>query len=193
MATRVSAVPSPPGAPSPASRIISPWPVLTTKQHLTIVKWAPDGSEVTRYPGRVAAERVPPGWLAIEARWVNRAVHLDGLDFLPGDTMIEYFSPVARYNAFAVHAPDGTHRGWYANVTHPATLDLTTDPPTLVWHDLYLDLVVLPDRTIVVRDHDELAESGLERSDPDTHARILAAEADLLRLARAGEFPFWRG
>ncbi len=189
----MSPVPSSPTAASPFGGAVSPWPDLPPGQPLTVVKWAPDGAEVTRYPGLVVADVTPPGWLAVEARWVNRAVHLDGLDFLPGDTMIEYFSPVARYNAFAVHAPDGTLRGWYANVAHPATLDPATDPPTLVWHDLYLDLVVLPDRTIVVRDHDELAESGLERSDPGTHAHILAAEADLLRLARAGEFPFRRG
>ncbi len=172
--------------------LVGAWASLAPGQSLTVVKWAPDGSEVTRYPGRVMTERVPPGWVAVEARWVNRPVHLDGLDFLPGDTMIEYFSPVARYNAFAVHAPDGTLRGWYANVTHPATLDLATDPPTLVWHDLYLDIIVLPNGMITVRDHDELAESGLETSAPATHARILTVEADLLRLARAGEFPFQR-
>ena len=186
-------VSSPPAATSDAGDTVAAWPALPPGQPLTVVKWAPDGSEVTRYPGHVVAERVPAGWLAVEARWVNRPVHLDGLDFLPGDTMIEYFSPLARYNAFAVHAPDGTLRGWYANVTHQATLDPATDPPTLVWHDLYLDVIVLPDDTIVVRDHDELAESGLATSHPDTHAQILAAETDLLRLARAGEFPFRRG
>src|SRR3712207_7619829 len=51
------------------------------------VKLAPDGAEVTRYPGTVAAVDAPAPWLAVLARWVNRRVDLDGLSFVPGDTL----------------------------------------------------------------------------------------------------------
>ena len=165
------------------------WPSLVPGTLLTIVKLAPDGAEVTRYPGRALAA-VPAPWLAVEARWVNRRVDLDGLSFVPGDTLWEYFSPAHPFNVFAVHAPGGALRGWYANVTHPAALDPAAAPPTLIWHDLYLDLVAFPDGRAVVRDEDELAESGLAAADPALHAAILAARDELLALFAARAFPF---
>ncbi len=155
-----------------------------------MVKRAPDGSEVTRYPG-IAHERGDIGpWVVVEARWTNRRVDLDGLSFVPGDVLREWFSPIHPFNAFAVYAPDGTLRGWYANVTYPTTLDLTTTPATLTWHDLYLDVIVLPDGTTVVRDEDELDEAGLAASEPELHQAILAAKDEILRLVAAGERPF---
>jgi predicted RNA-binding protein associated with RNAse of E/G family len=81
-------------------------------------------------------------------------------------------------------------RGWYANVTYPALLDPTTDPPTLTWHDLYLDVVALPDGTTVVRDEDELADSGVATTAPDLHALILAARDELLARRHDHTFPF---
>lgn len=193
--SRVGAVREPPSVrepPLPAYRSENApvWPALQPGSALTVVKLAPDGSEVTRYPGRVIDSGAPPPWLAVEARWVNRRVDLDGLSFVPGDTLHEFFSPVDRFNVFAVFSPAGELRGWYANVTHPSTLDPTTDPPTLVWHDLFLDVVALPNGPVTIRDEDELAEANLAARDPALYATILRARDDVLRRLRSHMFPF---
>ncbi len=176
--------------PWPAPSEDELWPPLPLGAPLEIVKIAPDGAVAARYPGTVMAADAPPPWLAVRATWVSRIVELDGLRFVPGDTLHEYFSPRHPFNAFAVFAPDGRLRGWYANVTHPAALDARTDPPRLVWHDLYLDVVGLPDGTEVVRDEDELVASSLMERDPPLAAAILAARDELLRRFARRTVPF---
>jgi predicted RNA-binding protein associated with RNAse of E/G family len=156
---------------------------------LTIVKLDPGGVEVARYDGTVVAAGVPP-WIAVRAVWAHRLVELDGLRFVPGDTLIEYFSPVDPFNGFAVYAPDGALRGWYANVTFPTHLDPATDPPTLTWHDLFLDVVALPDGAIALRDDDELAAADVAARDPSLHRMILAAREEIVARLRRGEVPF---
>jgi len=157
---------------------------------LTVVKLAPDGSEVTRYPGIVTEAGAVAPWVAVAATWVSRVVDLDGLVFVPRDTLHEFFSPVDQFNVFAVFSPEGHLRGWYANVTHPASLDTATDPPTLLWHDLYVDVVALPDGRVTVRDEDELAESGLATANAPLHAHIVASRDELLRRVALRAFPF---
>lgn len=166
------------------------WPSLPAGTALNVVKLAPDGSEVTRYPGVVRSTTADAAWVVVEARWTNRRVDLDGLSFVPGDLLIEFFSPVHPFNVFAVHAPDGPLRGWYANVTYPSTLGTATSPVTLYWHDLFLDVIGLPNGTIHVRDEDELEEAGLAQSHPGLHQAIVAAKDEIVRRIGAREFPF---
>jgi protein associated with RNAse G/E len=166
------------------------WPPLPTGTALTVVKQSPDGSEATRYAAAVIDAAASAPWIAIEAIWNHRAYDLDGLLFLPGDTLHEFFSPAHWFNVFAVFAPDGTLRGWYANVTYPARLDHSASPPVLTWHDLYLDVVLLPAGDLVVRDEDELAEANVEATAPELHERIVIAREELLRRARQFIFPF---
>jgi predicted RNA-binding protein associated with RNAse of E/G family len=174
---------------APADRAAA-WLELPLGTLLQIVKLAPDGTEAARYPGEVIEAGAPPPWVAVRATWVSREHNLDGLRFVAGDRLHEFFSPAHPFNVFSVFAPDGTLRGWYANVTYPARLDPTTEPFTLTWHDLYLDVVALPDGTTVVRDEEELAEAGLATTDPDLHALILAARDELLARRRDRAFPF---
>ena len=147
---------------------------------LTIVKLAPDGSEAARYRGEVAGHH-DDSWTLVQATWTNRTVELGGLSFCPGDDLLEWFSPLHPFNAFAVFSPGDRLKGWYANVTHPARLDLATDPPVLIWHDLFLDLVGLPDGSFTLRDEDELLASGLAIADPGLHVRINEARSELIR------------
>lgn len=165
------------------------WSLLRPGTMVTVVKIAPEGHEVTRYPGLVVARR-DDGWVVVQATWTHRLVVLDGLHFCPGDLLLEWFSPVAPFNAFAVHAPDGELRGWYANVTYPTRFDPGAHPPLLAWHDLYIDLVGLPGGASTIRDEDELRESGLETSDPALHAEIIAARDALVRRFAARLAPF---
>jgi predicted RNA-binding protein associated with RNAse of E/G family len=107
-----------------------------------------------------------------------------------GDELLEYFSPTEWFNAFAVYAPDGELRGWYANVTYPTTIDAATEPPTLGWRDLYLDVVVRQDGTHTLRDEDELEEAALDERDPALLAAILRGRDAILGRLERGQFPF---
>ena len=148
---------------------------------LSVVKLAPDGNEAAHYPGTVVARPDAGGWVEVEAVWTYGRIDVDGLIFEPGDVLHEWFSPSDDFNAFALHAPNGAFKGWYANVTHPARLHVETVPPTLAWHDLYVDVIVLPNGTITVCDEDELAASGIASRDPRLYQRILRARDEILR------------
>ena len=166
------------------------WPELPPGTALTVVKLDPDGQEVTRYPGVVIDAGAPDPWVAVQAKWVSREYDLDGLLFIAGDVLHEFFSPKHRFNVFAVFAPDGELRGWYANVTQPTMLDATTDPKTLIWPDLFIDVVALPDGRVVVRDEDELEESGLRETDRELYDAIRSTHDEILDLVRRRDFPF---
>ncbi|HEU0113706.1 MAG TPA: DUF402 domain-containing protein [Thermomicrobiales bacterium] len=179
------AMPRSPVAPGPPA-----WPALPPSTPIEVVKRAPLGDVVATYPATAIAAGAPPPWLALAATWTHGLVDLDGLRFAPGDRLIEYFSPRDPYNAFVVFAPDGALRGWYANVTYPAALERRDGQLTLTWHDLYVDLVLLPDGQTTIRDEDELADSHLAGRDPALYRAILAARDRLLALARRRAFPF---
>jgi hypothetical protein len=175
----------------PTSESTTPaWPELPVGTELRIVKLSPKGDEVTHYPGWVVDAGAPAPWIAARADWVRRVVEMDGLRFVPGDRLHEFFSPAHPYNLFSVWSPAGELRGWYANVTHPSRIDVGTAPPTLYWHDLYVDLIGLPDGSFAVRDEDELAESGLAEADPPLYRLIIDTRDELVRLYRDRAFPF---
>lgn len=174
-------------------RRLDSWSRLPSGAALTLVKVAPDGSEAARYDGTVVALLEPEMWMVIRAVWTYQKVNLNGLPFCPGDVLLEWFSPIQPFNAFAVYSPEGQFRGWYANVSLPAYLQSpgkVGEPPLLIWHDLYLDLVGLPNGEFTIRDEDELFDSRLEEHDPALHGRILVAAMELERRFRGGHFPF---
>jgi len=156
---------------------------------LTVVKRAPDGSEAARYKGRVVGHR-QDSWFLVQATWTDRKIEVGWLSFCPGDELLEWFSPRHPFNAFALFSPQDRFKGWYANVAYPAQLDTTTDPPVLFWHDLYLDLVGLPDGSFTIRDEDELLASGLADANPELHVRILEARSELIRRFQGQLAPF---
>ena len=168
------------------------WRGLGLGQPVVVVKLDPQGVEAARYSADVV-DRAADDWLALRAIWTHQLIEMDGLRFAPGDVLIEWFSPHLPFNAFGVLDPAGALRGWYANVTRPA--HLAADPENtgttiLVWHDLYLDVVGLPDGSSVVRDENELAASGLESRDPELHAEIVEAARELTRRFAKSVIPF---
>ena len=181
-----------PALPLPEESIDA-WSTLRPGTMLSVVKLAPDGSEAARYPGEVTAGIDDDGWVMVRARWTYGTLELDGLEFRTGDLLLEWFSPRHPVNAFAVLSAEGKFKGWYANVARPARLDLATDPPTLIWHDLFVDLVGLPDKTFTIRDDDELHASGLLHLDPELHQSILSARAELVRRFERELPPFAAG
>ncbi|MCC6705392.1 MAG: DUF402 domain-containing protein [Thermomicrobiales bacterium] len=162
------------------------WPDLPIGTTLDVIKVGFDGSIKARYPGTLVDAGAPAPWVAVECHWTLPSGESGGLHLVTGDTLIEFYSPEHPYNAFRIHAPDGTLRGWYANVTYPTVVEGTT----LAWHDLWLDLIVLADGSFTVEDHDELEEAGIAESDPALHAAIVSACDELVRLATDRAFPF---
>lgn len=182
------------GIVRPIRRSSAPaWSELRPGKHVSIAKLAPDGSEAARYEGEVISMVDPESWCVARAIWNRGDMTVDGLGFHPGDHLLEWFSPVCWFNAFAVFAPDGGARGWYANVTYPAHLIGTEREPTLVWHDLYLDLVCRADGSHVTRDRDELDASGISESDPQLYRAILKAMNELVARYEQRQIPFRTG
>jgi predicted RNA-binding protein associated with RNAse of E/G family len=177
-------------SPDHQAGMLPPWPEVRDGDAFHIVKVAPEGHAVTEYPATVVLAHCHGPWVCVEATWTFRSLNIDGLIFEPGDRLLEWFSRDHWYNVFAVYSPDGEYRGSYANVTYPTRFDPDTAPPTLAWHDLYLDLIVLPNGEQLVRDEDELEESGLATSDPGLHERIVTACAEVKAHLRAADAPF---
>jgi hypothetical protein len=155
---------------------------LVAGQTITVAKWNPEGADVARYEAQVVTSAAPGPWLEVLATWTMPAVNVAGLRFEPGDAIREFFSPLHPFNAFAVLTPGGDLRGIYGNVTFPAFLMGEDAGDVLVWHDLYLDAVVLPDETVRLLDDDELAASGLPESRPLFAAAIVRAREEMLAM-----------
>ncbi|MGH4030837.1 DUF402 domain-containing protein [Actinomycetota bacterium Odt1-20B] len=106
--------------------------------------------------------------------------------FEPGDVFTEHYWRDRWYSVKEVHAADGTLKGWYCDITRPATLHGTH----LSVEDLDLDLWCSADRTEVIRlDEDEFEESALRTTDPAAATAALQALDTLEHLARTTGLP----
>jgi phosphinothricin acetyltransferase len=160
---------------------------LRSGQEVIVVKthWNDSGSS-WKYPARVIlCDR--EGWTAVEANWSRPNADVEGVRFVNGGRIVEYFSTSHRFNVFQVFGPSGEFTGIYANVTAP--LELSVDEggqPVLIWEDHWIDVIRLPDGTVKVLDEDEFAASGIQQSNPVLAAKILAAKDELLAQIEAG-------
>ncbi|MGF0172654.1 DUF402 domain-containing protein [Streptomyces sp. Marseille-Q5077] len=128
---------------------------------------------------RYAAELVTDDGtrIAVRAPWSGAGVRDFGfVRFEPGDVFTEYYWRDRWFAVKEVRDASGALKGWYCDVTRPATLSGTE----LVVEDLDLDLWRSADGTDVRRlDEDEFAESGLAETDPEAAAAAVAALDEL--------------
>jgi hypothetical protein len=124
--------------------------------------------------------------LAVRAPWAGDGVRDFGfVRFERGDIFTEYYWRDRWYSVKEVRDATGALKGWYCDITRPATLA----GAELVVEDLDLDLWRSADGTDVRRlDEDEFEESGLAESDPEAAAAAVAALDELETLAREGGF-----
>ncbi|MFJ9630271.1 DUF402 domain-containing protein [Streptomyces sp. NPDC091280] len=122
--------------------------------------------------------------LAVRAPWAGDGVRDFGfVRFERGDVFTEYYWRDRWYAVKEVRDGGGRLKGWYCDITRPAT----RSGAELVVTDLDLDLWVSADGTDVRRlDEDEFEASGLAGSDPVAAAAAVAALDELEGLARAG-------
>jgi predicted RNA-binding protein associated with RNAse of E/G family len=140
------------------------------------------GRLVTSYEATVT-ERFANGVL-LDARWEHPRLALGYTTFETGDRFREWFYSDRWYNIFEIAESGGALKGWYCNITEPATITETE----IRCRDLLLDLWVAPDGETLVLDEDEFAAD--DAIDSSTRTQALAALAELEQMVAAREAPF---
>ncbi|MFF9409355.1 DUF402 domain-containing protein [Streptomyces anandii] len=138
------------------------------------------GRTKIRYPAELLADDGTR--IAVRASWAGGGVRDFGfVRFEPGDVFTEYYWRDRWYSVKEVRDGRGALKGWYCDVTRPAT----RAGARLVVEDLDLDLWRSADGRDVRRlDEDEFADSGLSHTDPPAAAAALSALDELETLAR---------
>ncbi|MEE1669554.1 DUF402 domain-containing protein [Streptomyces sp. WAC07094] len=124
--------------------------------------------------------------IAVRAPWAAAVVRDFGFVRLePGDVLTEYYWRDRWYAVKEVRDGQGMLKGWYCDITRPATVSAGE----VTVEDLDLDLWRSADgRTVVRLDEDEFAASGLAVTDPQAAAAAVRALDELELLARGGGF-----
>ncbi len=123
--------------------------------------------------------------VTVRAPWAGEGVRDFGfVRFEPGDASHQ-MTAGPPYVVKEVRDAEGVRKGWYCDITRPATLS----GGELVVEDLDLDLWRSADGTDVLRlDEDEFAASGLATTDPRAATAAQNALDTLELLAREGDF-----
>ncbi|MER5340344.1 DUF402 domain-containing protein [Streptomyces mirabilis] len=142
------------------------------------------GRTKIRYPAELLADDGTR--VTVRAPWAGEGVRDFGfVRFEPGDVFTEHYWRDRWYAVKEVRDAEGVRKGWYCDITRPATLS----GGELVVEDLDLDLWRSADGTDVLRlDEDEFAASGLATTDPRAASAAQNALDTLELLAREGDF-----
>lgn len=142
--------------------------------NLIVIKENIQRQETWRYPATVL--EFIPGGVLLEAFFNRDDTDVHGLVMARGDRFVEAYYSDRWYNIYEVYRRDGgLLKGWYCNVSLPATIT----PSQIEYVDLALDLLVFPDGRQQVLDEDEFAALPLDQA---TRAQARAALAELQRL-----------
>ena len=159
--------------------------MLTEGSPVHVRKLRPDGSQAFAWNGVVL--RCDSAGIVLRAHFNVDLVDLGFTTFRRGDEFVEFYYWDRWYNVFQVSAPDGTLKGWYANVGLPA--ELRGESGELVYVDLALDVWAQPNGEFVVLDQDEFDVLLTE------HVELVEAaergREPLLALAEARRLPRW--
>jgi len=128
----------------------------------------------------------------VKVTLARRATHdppmrIDGQIVLERDSDVVWFTfPGQWHDVGRFHRADGTFTGMYANILTPPVLDGTEWQTT----DLFLDVWIHPDGTVLLLDEDELDQAlGREWVNDDTASRARAEASRLMDAAREGSWP----
>lgn len=124
--------------------------------------------------------------ITVRAPWAGAGVRDFGfVRFEPGDVFTEHYWRDRWYAVKEVRDARGVRKGWYCDITRPATVS----GGELVVEDLDLDLWRSAHGEDVRRlDEDEFAASGLATTDPAAATAALDALDTLELLARRDDF-----
>ena len=148
---------------------------------ITVYKLDHHGRELWRYPARVLARDAHS--IRLEGFFNRDDTPVGPAVFRRGDRLVETFYSDRWYNVFAVYdRDDGALKGWYCNITRPATI---TDE-AVSGDDLALDGWVSPDGAATVLDEEEFAALELGEDERDAARQALG---QIIELARGGHLP----
>ncbi|MGD1222944.1 DUF402 domain-containing protein [Streptomyces krungchingensis] len=134
-------------------------------------------AELLRDDGNRVTVRAP--WAGDDAR------DFGFVRFERGDVFTEHYWRDRWYSVKEVRDAEGVLKGWYCDITRPATVS----GDELIVEDLDLDLWRSADgRTVLRLDEDEFAASGLATTDPEAATAAEHALDELELLAREGDF-----
>ena len=150
-------------------------------QPLTVLKLNLEGRETWRYPATLLSQTGDS--VTIEAFFNRPDLLFHGILFGQGDRFVETYYSDRWYNIYEIHArEDEALRGWYCNVTRPATIT----PETISYVDLALDLLVYPDGKQLVLDEDEFAELQISEGEREQALRALDELKGIFRVKKFG-------
>lgn len=122
-------------------------------EELSVIKLNVEGDETWRY--RATLVERTANRIVVEAYFDRQDMNIQGLFIGKGDRFVETYYADRWYNIFEIYARDDGHlRGWYCNITRPATFTSSL----IQYIDLALDLVVFPNGRQEVLDEDEFQE-----------------------------------
>ncbi len=149
---------------------------------ITVYKHDEKGREVWSYPASLLKRG--ENCLQVEAYFDRDYVDLGPAVLERGDRFVETFYSDRWYNVFSVYSvADGSHKGWYCNVTRPAHID----DHSVRSDDLALDVWVTAQGDVTVMDEDEFAELELPDSE---RRRARRALQEIVTLAGEGNLPY---
>jgi protein associated with RNAse G/E len=159
--------------------------VWNMAQTITVHLRKPGKDTTITYQGVLLS--ADPDSLLVHARWERAPLDLGYVRFETGDHFFEYFYTRHWFNIFEIRSRAGELKGWYCNITRPASVV----DGEIISEDLELDLFVSPDRERRIRlDMDEFEARDLIVAEPETYAAALAALDEIERMAREGATPF---
>lgn len=114
------------------------------------------GNSVWEYDGKVIEQSASA--FLLEAHFNRADLMFNGVFLREGDRFLELYPLEKWFNIFEIHDKDnGEIKGWYCNITRPARYDAEK----ISYDDLALDLLVYPDRKMLVLDEDEFRSLSL--------------------------------
>lgn len=155
------------------------------KHPYTVYKLNEHGVEKLHYPATCISQNDGAGHIAVEAIFAIESADGGAFELKKGDRMVEHFFSDRYYNVFEVSKPDGTLKGYYCNITRPASIsdcEIRAD-------DLALDISVDAAGSYQVLDRDEF--DALSLADAERAAALEAAD-NLIDLISQASWPFHR-
>jgi len=127
-------------------------------EEMRIIKNDHLGNSVWEYEGKVIEQTVSA--LLLEARFNRSDLVFNGIFLREGDRFLELYPIEKWFNIFEIHDKDNDEiKGWYCNISRPAQ----SDTEKIFYDDLALDLLVYPNRKILVLDEDEFKSLSLDQ------------------------------
>jgi protein associated with RNAse G/E len=158
---------------------------LAVGSPIHVRKLRPDGSLHYQWDGAVL--RCDASGIVLRAEFNVDLVEREFATFRRGDVFVEFYYWDCWFNIFQISRPDGTLKGWYANVGLPAELQAATGE--LDYVDLALDVWANPDGDFVVLDQDEFDALLIEHAELGEAAE--RGRDSLLELVGSRRLPRW--